>query len=129
MGAPLNYDDMVDTLVGRIPAFAESDLGREVLAGSRDLPYVVFGGFASFLNQLVSSVAPLDPTVQTSFQLLNEMASSADQRIVNLAGTGVFEILTNSSQSIRVARELLYGPGIDLFERMIQLWGVDVKDP
>lgn len=129
MGTPLTYDEMVDVLVTRVPAFAESDFGREVLTGDRDLPYVVFGSFASFLNQLLSRVAPSDSTVQASFQLLNEMGSSTDQRIVDLAGAGVFEVLTDSSQSIRVARQLLYGPAIDLFERMIQLWGVDVKDP
>jgi hypothetical protein len=129
MRAPLKYDDIVNVLVERIPAFVESDLGREVLAGDRDLPYVVFGGFASFLNQLLLIVPPTDSAVQASFQLLNEMAGSADQRVLDLAGVGVFEILTDSSRSIQAARELLYGPGIDLFERMIQLWGVDVKDP
>ena len=120
---------MVDVLVARVPAFAESDLGREVLNGNRDLPYVVFGGFATFLNQLLLSTLPSDPTVQASFQLLNEMGSSADQRVVDLAGAGVFEVLTDSSRSIRASRQLLYGPAIDLFERMIHLWGIDVKDP
>lgn len=60
---------------------------------------------------------------------LNEMGNSADQRVVDLAAAGVFEVLTDSLQSIRVARQLLYGRAIDLFERMIQLWGVEVKDP
>jgi hypothetical protein len=129
MGTSLKYDDMVHALVARVPAFSESAWGREVLTANRDLPYVVFGGFASFLNRLLLGAPSSDSTIQASFQLLNEMGNSADQRVVDLAAAGVFEVLTDSQQSIRVARQLLYGPAIDLFERMIQLWGVDVKDP
>ena len=129
MGNSLRYDDMVDVLVARVPAFSESDWGLEVLTTNRDLPYVVFASFASFLNQLLPRVPSADPTVEASFQLLNEMGSSGDQRVVDLAAAGVFEVLTDSDQSIRVARQLLYGPAIDLFERMIQLWGIEVKDP
>ena len=129
MATALKYDDMIDVLVARVPAFAESDSGREVLARDRHLPYVVFGRFASFLNELLSRVLPADATVQASFQLLNEMGNSADQRVVKLTGAGVFEILTDSSHSIRAARLLLYGRAIDLFEKVIQLWGVDVRDP
>ena len=129
MAASLSYDDMVNILAARVPAFAESDLGREVLTANRDLPYVVFGNFASFLNQLLLREPSSDPTVDASFQLLNEMGSSADRRVVDLASAGVFEVLTDSSQSIRVGRQLLYGPAIDLFERMIQLWGAEARDP
>lgn len=129
MVASLSYDGMVDMLAARVPAFAESDWGREVLTASRDLPYVVFGSFASFLNQLLLRVPSSDPTVEASFQLLNEMGGSADQRVVDLVSAGVFEILTDSPQSIRVARQLLYGPAMELFEQMIQLWGAEARDP
>jgi len=129
MGASLSYDDMVDMLAARVPAFAESDWGRDVLTTNRDLPYVVFGNFASFLNRLLLRVPSSDPTVEASFQLLNEMGSSADRRVVDLVSAGVFEVLTDSPQSIQVARQLLYGPAIDLFERMIQLWGAGAGDP
>lgn len=129
MGVPLRYDDMVDMLVQRVPSFAESDEGREVLSANRDLPYVVFGNFASFLNQLLLRVPSADPTVEASFQLLNAMGSSDDRRVVDLVSAGVFEVLTDSPKSIQVAKELLYGPAIDLFERMVQLWGAEARDP
>jgi len=120
---------MVDVLVSRVPAFSESESGRDVLTANRDLPYVVFGSFASFLNQLLLTASLHDSTVQASFQLLNEMGNSTDARVVDLAAAGVLEVLTDSSPSVRVARQLLYGPAIDLFERMIQEWGIEVKDP
>ena len=129
MTVPLRYSDMVDVVVDRIPAFRDSDWGREVLETDRDLPYVVFGAFASFLKHLLTEVPPTDPTVRSSFELLNEMAASPEQQVVDLAATGVFEVLTDSAHSIRAARQLLYGPAIHLFEQMIQLWGVDVTDP
>jgi hypothetical protein len=120
---------MVELLAARVPAFATSDWGREILATQRDLPYVVFGSFASFLNGLLSAHRPLDATVEASFQLLNEMGGAADQRVIDLASAGVFEVLTDSPQSIRVARELLYGRGLDLFEQMVQVWGAESGDP
>ena len=120
---------MIDVLAARVPAFATSDWGREMLAAQRDLPYVVFGSFASFLNGLLSAHRLLDATVEASFQLLNEMGSAADQRVIDLASAGVFEVLTDSPQSIRVARELLYGRALDLFEQMVQVWGAEAGDP
>jgi hypothetical protein len=129
MGSSLGYDHMVNVLAARVPAFAESALGRDALTASRDLPYVVFGNFASFLNELLLRAPSSDPTVEASFRLLNEMGSSHDRRVVDLVSAGVFEILTDSPQSIRVARQLLYGPAIDLFEHMIQLWGAEDRNP
>ena len=127
--APLSFDDIVNVLAARIPAFAESDLGREILTSNRDLPYVVFGNFGSFLNQLLLLAPSSDPTVEASFQLLNEMGRSPDQRVLDLASAGVFEVLADAPHSIRVARQLLYGPAIDLFEHMIQLWGAEDRNP
>jgi hypothetical protein len=43
--------------------------------------------------------------------------------VSELAAVGIFEVLTDSPDSIRAARELLYGRAIDLFEEMIQFWG------
>jgi hypothetical protein len=83
---------------------------------------------ASFLNRLLLRVPSADPTVEASFELLNEMGSSDDRRVVDLVSAGVFEILTDSPASIKVARELLYAPAIDLFERMVQLWGAEAGD-
>lgn len=127
---PIAYDRIVETLFERVPAFRESRLVRESLPrDSHDLPYVVFGRFASFLNDLIPKVSPSDPTIQASFKLLNEMGNSSEQRVQDLAAIGTFEVLTDSNASIRAARQLLYGRAIDRFEEMIRFWGVEVRDP
>ena len=127
---PLKYDLIVETLLERVPTFRDSGLVRETLSGDDyHLDYVVFGRFATFLNERIPRVPLSDPTIQASFKLLNDMGNSGDQRLENLAAVGTFEVLTDSPNSIRAARQLLYGRAIDLFEEMIRIWGVEVKDP
>jgi hypothetical protein len=48
---------------------------------SYDLPYVVFGRFATFLNELIPEVSPSHPTIRVSFKLLNEMGNSGEERV------------------------------------------------
>lgn len=121
---------MVQKLFERVPGFRDSRLARESLdEEDYELPYVVFGRLATFLNDLIPKVSLSDPIVQAAFQLLNEMGNSQDRDIENLAAIGTFEVLTDSPPSIRAARQLLYGRAIDLFEEMIRIWGVEVKDP
>ena len=130
----LRYEGIVDVLFERVPGLIESEEGREAVSEkSRDLPYVVFGAFATYLNRLLSDPrtgeSTSNPVIEASFQLLNEMGNSADPRLSNLAAVGVFEILTDVQASIRVARQLLYGRAIDHFEAMLQLWGIEVRTP
>ncbi len=70
-----------------------------------------------------------DPVIQKSFRLLNEMCSSEDSRVVDLAAVGVIEMLTDTPASIRAARQLLYGCAIDEFEGAMRLWGIDAREP
>lgn len=133
MAKSFAYENMVQILFERVPAFRDSDSAHRLLDlhGEEiyDLGYVVLGGFASFLNDLIPKVPLSDPIIQASFELLNEMGNSEDRRIQNLAAIGCFEVLTDSQPSIRAARQLLYGRALDWFEEMIRLWGVEVTDP
>ena len=127
LGFPaLTYESMVAILLERIPDFRTA---VDTSDGVVDLPYVVFGRFATFLNDRIPRCELSDLTIQASFRLLNQMCEVSDARVMNLAAVGVFEVLTDSPQSIRTARELLYGRAIDQFETMITLWGVDVREP
>jgi len=121
----LTYENAVETLLDRVPEFRDKWWNGE----NADLPMVVFGDLAAFLNERLSAVPLSDPRVQASFQFLNEMGNSTDWRVVNLAAVGTFEVLTDSQPSIRAARQLLYGRALDWFEEMIRTWGVEVKDP
>jgi len=127
---PKKSDDMVKILLDRVPAFRDSRLARETLTpDDYELPYVVFGRFATFLNELLRSTSSDDITVLESFRLLNDMGNSSDQGIANLVAVGVYEVLLDSPQSVHMARQLLYGKAIDLFETMIQTWGVEGQEP
>jgi hypothetical protein len=129
MSGPVKYADIVKTLLERVPSFRNSELARQALSDlDYELDYVVFGTFASFLNDRIPELSTANPEIRTSFQLLNDMANSGDPRLEELAAIGVFEVLTDSPHSIRAARELLYGRAIDLFEEMIQNWGIEVRD-
>ena len=125
MTKSLTYETAVEILLDRVPEFRDKGWDRE----NADLPMVVFGNLASFLNERLLTLPQSNPTVQASFALLNEMGNSTDQRVVNLATVGTFEVLTDSQPSIRAARQLLYGRALDWFEEMIRTWGVEVKDP
>jgi hypothetical protein len=128
----LTHEDIVKTLLERVPAFRRSKMTERLLELHKEevhhLDYVVFGHLASFLNDLLPRVSHSDPTIQASFELLNEMGNSSDPRLQRLAAIGTFEVLTDSPASIRAARQLLYGRAIDLFEEMIRIWGVEVMD-
>lgn len=61
-----------------------------------DSPYLVFGDFGRFLVDVITGrehQAEREGIVVASFKLLDEMAESRDDRIVNVAETTVFENL------------------------------------
>jgi len=78
---PKKDDDMVTVLLNRGPAFRDSQLARETLTrDDHELPYVVFGRFATFLNELFwNTPSPDEATVRARVRLLSEMENSTDQ--------------------------------------------------
>jgi hypothetical protein len=117
-------EELVKDLLRRVPAFRDSQFARDTMRWTTyELPYVVFGTFALFLRDLLSSGSRDQATVSASFELLNEMGNSPDPEVADLAAVGVYEILTDSPAAVDVARRRLYGNAIDLFEHMVQTRG------
>ena len=78
----MKYADVVQTLLERVPTFRDSELARQALSDlDYELDYVVFGTFASFLNDRIPELSTANPEIRTSFQLLNDMANSGDPRL------------------------------------------------
>ena len=59
---------------------------------------------------------------EESFALLNEMGSSPDAEVANLAVVNVFELLTDHPETITAARAHLSGSALALFERTVGIW-------
>ena len=115
----LTYERIVDILLQKVPGVREV----EDVAGNRELPQVVFGAFGTYLNDRLATHAMSDSEVQASFELLNEMASSSDWQVANLARTAVYEVLVDSPASVEAARRHLYGRAIEDFEQILARWG------
>src|SRR6266480_772387 len=123
MPKPLTYDNAVEELLKRVPAFAADRLQDESSLSHDDpRPYLVFGDFARFLINIITLRAiESDELLSDSFALLGEMATSADDEIVNLAETAVFEVLGDSPKTVAAAREHLPTNALAVFERVVNL--------
>jgi hypothetical protein len=64
-----------------------------------------------------------------SFRFLTALAESEDPEVRDLASAGTLELLLDTPETIRAARQLLYGRALDAFEDLIRLWGVDTGHP
>lgn len=119
----MKYETAVDELLSRIPAFAEAHAKDEArMAGDENLPTVVFGSFARFLANLAKQKPEEHETpyiLSASFKLLNEMATSSNDEVINLAEIGTFEVLTDTPEGIRLARQYLHGQALETFERIV----------
>ena len=121
-----NANNVVAELLRRVPAFADArDQNESYLSHADISPYLVFGDFARFLvNTIKEGGRNLESEriLQESFDLLSEMATSADDELVNLAQVGVFEVLTDSPEAVLVGRQYLAGEAADVFENVVELW-------
>jgi hypothetical protein len=72
-------DNIVRTLLERIPSFK-----RWRAVDYDDLPYVVFGEFGSFLQEMIEREPMSDDVLKESFALLNEMAETSDGEVINV---------------------------------------------
>ena len=118
MADSLRYETAVKVLLQYVPEF------RRVSNFENDEsePTYVFGVFGLFLRDTIMQGSTPVETIETSFNLLNEMASSDDDEIVNLIEVTVFEILTDSPKTIGVARQRLFGKALSRFEQVVQTW-------
>lgn len=126
MSNSVTSDSPVEALLTRVPAFAAARLSDEsYMSHDDDSPYLVFGDFARFLIEVITGKSDLSDRVKLlaeSFELLGEMATSADDEVVNLAEVGAFEVLSDSPESVAAAREYLPDKALLVFERVVSPW-------
>lgn len=126
MAKSLTYNNVVEELLKRVPTFAADRLRDESSLSHDDTgPYLIFGDFARFIIRMTKN-KPKTPEserlLSDSFALLGEMATSVDDEVVNLAEVGVFEVLTDSPETIAAAQEHLPPHALPVFERIVSLW-------
>lgn len=126
MASSMTYQNAVNILLRRVPAFAVARAQDEsYMSHDDDSPYLVFGDFGRFLKYLLkyeSDASKSASTLTEAFKLLGEMVTSTDDEVANLAEVGVFEVLTDSPESITAARQYLSGKALDIFERVVNVW-------
>ena len=122
----MTLEAAVGALMQEVPEFAAS-LDADKVLGAEDKrdPYIVFGEFGNFLRRIVPERSLEDSTVLASFRFLTALAESEDPEVRDLASAGTLELLLDTPETIRAARQLLYGRALDAFEELIRLWGVD----
>jgi hypothetical protein len=91
---------LLSTLKRRVPEFVSDDLFL-------DLPYVVFGEFATFVIERLRQYGNDDPVVKRSFGLINDMFVDDDREMVNIIETTLFEQLADDTALVRSVQRLL----------------------
>jgi hypothetical protein len=120
-------ENAVKQLLERVPAFAAARANTPWYVSHDDdsSPYLVFGDFGRFLSDLILSGIESGEgraVIEESFALLNEMGSSSNDQLANIAQVGTFELLTDHPETIAAARAHLSGIALALFERTVDIW-------
>lgn len=107
----MQFKDVTDALLRRVPAFAKArSSDPSFLSYDDDSPYLVFGDFGLFIREYLKVIdTPMkdDTFLKQSFELLNEMLTSTDPEVQNLAVVGVFETLTDAPEAFTMAKKNL----------------------
>ena len=96
----MNAAVLLRTLKHRVPEFAADDLFL-------DLPYVVFGEFASFIIERLGKHGGDDPVVRRAFDLVNDLFFEGDPETVNIIQTTLFEQVADDRAIAGAAHSLL----------------------
>jgi hypothetical protein len=121
----LSSERAVEELLRRIPAFAaERARDESYISYADDSPYLVYGDFARFLEQLIlnRSSSAMEGILAESFALLSELATSPNDEVADLAVVGVFEQLADCPDCIPLARSMLSKDAAKLFDRVLRGW-------
>lgn len=89
-------------------------------------PYSVFGDFAIFFQEGVSNNSISQDEIEKAFCFFNELAESENNDVLNLLVVSVFEVFTDNSITIDLARQKLTDKGRKLFERTLRGWNNDI---
>jgi hypothetical protein len=114
----ITYDLAVKTLMDALPEFVRSSAGW-----SPELPYVVYGDFASYVSKLIGDQSEQSRSeLQRAFSLINSLAEAGDDEVINLLQVSVLETLTDTPDSVATARALLGPKARAWFEGMLEGW-------
>ena len=111
MKPPISYDTAVAGLLERFPEFAA--------AGEKwypDIPSDAFGTFTLFLSRKIAQ-GEHDEFIRRSFEYFNDLADTANDDLINLLETSVFEILVDHPRSWHVAERCLRGTALQSWQR------------
>jgi hypothetical protein len=103
MTTSLTYGNVVDALLRRVPEFVDS--GEQWYP---DLPHDVFGTFAIWLCGLIAQEAG-STVIDRALALMNEMAESDDDEVVNLLEVSVLEFVADRPECLRKLETRLSG--------------------
>lgn len=112
-----SYDTVVSHLLERIPGLRQFQGDFE-----EDIPYDVFGFVGSLLRDRREELDALAIPVDDVFGFLQELIESGDLQLVNLAEVAVFELLTDTPESVAFARSRLRAAALEHFERVLSGW-------
>lgn len=119
-----SLNEAVKLLFSRVPDFAEArSQDSSFMSHEReDSPYLVFGDFGLFLLQALDEdgISTNENWLRPSFQVIDEMLTSADPEVANLIQVGVLEVLADHPEALRLVKINLSGPGQEKFEDWIR---------
>lgn len=85
-------------------------------------PYVVLGDLAILLRDQINLGRYSESELNAIFEFLNRLGLSENTEVQNQLVVGVLEILTDSTECIKICRQRLKGSALQLFERTINGW-------
>jgi hypothetical protein len=116
----------VDELLKRVPAFATARLHDEAYISHHDRsPYLVFGDLGRFLGEYLTrglTRTEDDSILRNSFELLDEMLTSNDTELMNLAHVGVFEGLADKPELLATATDYLSPDAKSVITFWLEKW-------
>lgn len=111
MTKSLTSQNTISELLRRVPAFAKArSVDSSFMSYEDDSPYLVFGDFGLFLLKHLRDRQPDlgdENFLREAFGLVDEMLTSSDPELINLAQVGVMEVLADSPQALRIAQGYL----------------------
>lgn len=80
---------------------------------------MVFGNLARYLYEQIQK-NNMNDTVKRSYEFLNELAASPNSNVADLAVVGVFEILVDYPEVVKISRKFLSGKAAEDFEKVLK---------
>ena len=106
----LTTENAVSELVRRIPAFQKArSSDSSFLSHDDGSPYLVFGDFGRFLLTHMNGERPElhEGLLKNAFQFVDEMLTSSNPELINLAHVGVLEVLADSPDVFDLAKKYM----------------------